>query len=108
MGGARQASNPERQARGVAPIRFGLALHVGEVAYGNIGGAARLDFTCIGPAVNLASRLEGLTGTQDRRVVVSSDFARLTSWPTEPLGRFSLKGVAQEQEVLAPTKAELR
>ena len=34
------------------PIRFGLALHVGEVMYGNIGGGNRLDFTCIGPAVN--------------------------------------------------------
>src|SRR5260370_3129640 len=34
-------------------LRFGLALHVGEVLYGNIGGGNRLDFTCIGPAVNL-------------------------------------------------------
>ena len=40
------------------PVRFGLALHVGEVLYGNIGGAGRLDFTCIGPAVNLVARLE--------------------------------------------------
>ena len=105
--GAHQAQ-PRAAARGVAPIRFGLALHVGEVAYGNIGGAARLDFTCIGPAVNLASRLEGLTGKLDRRVVVSRDFSKLTSWPTEVLGKFSLKGVAGEQEVLAPTRPELR
>ena len=40
------------------PIRFGLALHVGPVMYGNIGGGNRLDFTCIGPAVNLAARIE--------------------------------------------------
>jgi adenylate cyclase len=39
-------------------LRFGLALHVGDVAYGNIGGAGRLGFTCIGPAVNLAARIE--------------------------------------------------
>ena len=39
-------------------VRFGLALHVGDVKYGNIGGGDRLDFTCIGPAVNLAARLE--------------------------------------------------
>ena len=100
--------NPQRQERGVAPIRFGLGLHVGEVAYGNIGGATRLDFTCIGQAVNLASRLEGLTGKHDRRVVVSRDFARLTSWPTESLGKFQLKGVAEEQDVLVPARAELR
>ncbi len=40
------------------PIRFGLALHAGQVLYGNIGGGNRLDFTCIGPAVNLAARIE--------------------------------------------------
>ena len=52
-------------------IRFGLALHVGEVMYGNIGGGNRLDFTCIGPAVNLAARLEKVAsklGEDDRRV----------------------------------------
>lgn len=45
-----------------ADLAFGIALHVGEVSYGNIGGKGRLDFTAIGPAVNLAARLEGLTG----------------------------------------------
>ncbi len=39
-------------------FRFGLALHTGQVLYGNIGGGDRLDFTCIGPAVNLAARIE--------------------------------------------------
>ena len=58
---------------GIAPstIRFGLALHVGHVMYGNIGGGNRLDFTCIGPAVNLAARMEKVAaqlGQTDRRV----------------------------------------
>jgi len=72
------------------------------VAYGNIGGAGRLDFTAIGPAVDLASRLEGLTARLDRPVVLSRDFARLTTRPTEPLGVFELKGVAGAEEAFAP------
>ena len=47
-----------RSATTVERFRFGVALHVGRILYGNIGGGNRLDFTCIGPAVNLAARLE--------------------------------------------------
>jgi adenylate cyclase len=99
--------NEKRAVNGDPPLRFGLALHLGEVSYGNIGGAGRLDFTCIGPAVNVASRLEGLTGRVDRPVVVSADIARLTSRPTATLGRFELKGVPEPQPVHAPTEASL-
>ncbi|HEX4513796.1 MAG TPA: adenylate/guanylate cyclase domain-containing protein [Polyangiaceae bacterium] len=91
---ARNAAAPE-------PIRFGLALHVGEVAYGNIGGASRLDFTAIGPAVNVAARLEGLTGKLDRRIVVSSELAARVRVALEDLGTFELKGVPDEQRVFA-------
>ena len=56
-------------------IRFGLALHVGEVMYGNIGGGNRLDFTCIGPAVNLAARLEKVAAKLGEAVVASAEFA---------------------------------
>ncbi len=81
------------------PIDFGVALHLGEVSYGNIGGANRLDFTCIGPSVNLAARLETLTSKLGRKVVLSEAFARLAAIPVEPLGQFDLKGV--EGPVLA-------
>ena len=54
-----------RNLTAAQPIQFGLALHVGEIAYGNIGGASRLDFTVIGSAVNLAARLEGLPASSD-------------------------------------------
>jgi adenylate cyclase len=91
--------NEERTKRGAHAIRFGLALHLGDVAYGNIGGAGRLDFTCIGRAVNVTSRLEGLTGKLDRPLVVSSDLARLAASATVSLGTFDLKGVAEPQEV---------
>lgn len=93
-----------RNARpGAEPtLRFGVALHVGDVAYGNIGGASRLDFTCIGPAVNLAARLEGLTSKLARRVVVSAEFAALTTAPLTQLGTFELKGVPAAVEAFAP------
>jgi adenylate cyclase len=63
-----------------AGLRCGVALHVGEVLYGNIGGGNRLDFTCIGPAVNLAARIETLTG-QMGHAIHSRDTARANSLP---------------------------
>jgi adenylate cyclase len=72
--------------------RFGLALHVGELLYGNIGAARRLDFTCIGPAVNLAARLEGLAGRLGRTTLVSAEFAWHCDAGMVPLGEFALAG----------------
>ena len=90
--------NRRRTLAGEAPIQFGLALHVGEVAYGNIGGSGRLDFTCIGPAVNLASRLEGLAGKLDSPLIISHEFAQLTAEPVRSLGTFDLKGLPEPVE----------
>lgn len=91
-----------RNAKAARPIAFGLALHVGEVAYGNIGGATRLDFTAIGPAVNLAARLEGLTGKLGKRLVTSEAFATHVGG-LEPVGEFELKGIVGLQRLFAPT-----
>jgi len=87
------------------PLRIGLALHVGELAYGNIGGEHRLDFTAIGPAVNLTSRLEALTSKLGRPLVVSEELARITSRATEELGTFDLKGIPSPARVFAPKPA---
>jgi adenylate cyclase len=84
------------------PLAFGLALHVGDVAYGNIGGIGRLDFTCIGPAVNLASRIEGLTAPLGRRLLLSEDFAALVEGECERVGAFPVKGLADPVVVFAP------
>ncbi len=78
-------------------LRFGLALHLGEVLYGNIGGGNRLDFTCIGPAVNLAARLETLTARLRRTVLASDRFARYCQPPLVPLGEFALAGFSTPQ-----------
>jgi adenylate cyclase len=81
---------------------FGIALHVGEVAYGNIGGADRLDFTCIGTAVNTAARIESLTGKLGHQVLVSEAFATTAGMTGKPVGSFELKGIAGAQSVWAP------
>jgi adenylate cyclase len=84
---------------GVDGVRFGLALHVGEVLYGNVGGGARLDFTCIGPAVNLAARLEKLAGKLGRVLLTSDEFASHCHSGLEPVGAFHLPGFSTEQAV---------
>ena len=82
---------------GGAGLRFGLALHVGDVLYGNIGSGNRLDFTCIGPAVNLAARLEKLAGRLGRTILASQEFARCCRQDLVPIGKFAIAGIAEEQ-----------
>ncbi|MBX7080861.1 MAG: adenylate/guanylate cyclase domain-containing protein [Nannocystaceae bacterium] len=99
---ALDALNLERSAVGRDPIRFGLALHIGEVAYGNIGGSGRLDFTCIGPAVNLAARLEALSSKLGTPMILSEAFARACTCAVRSLGHFELKGLDAPAEAFAP------
>jgi adenylate cyclase len=69
------------------------------VLYGNIGGGNRLDFTCIGPAVNLAARIEKLTGQLGRVILASGDFARYCRDDFNALGEFSLAGFSGPQSI---------
>ncbi|MDB5407348.1 MAG: putative Adenylate/Guanylate cyclase [Rhodospirillales bacterium] len=80
-------------------LRFGLALHLGEILYGNIGSGNRLDFTCIGPAVNVAARIEKLAGKLGRTILASQEFARHCPSDFVPLGEFALAGLSAEQMV---------
>jgi len=88
-----------RRREGLKPLPFGVALHLGEMLWGNIGAADRLDFTAIGPAVNLVSRLEGLCRPLDRAVLVSGAFAAETTAPLIPLGTHALRGIAAPSAV---------
>ncbi len=90
-----------RAAQGVPPLAFGTALHVGEMLWGNIGTADRLDFTAIGRAVNLVSRLEGLCRPLGRTVLLSGAFAAETTQPLIPLGEHKLRGIAAPCAVFA-------
>jgi adenylate cyclase len=83
-----------------------LALHVGDVFYGNIGSKDRLDFTIIGPSVNEVSRILAMSRSVEQDVLLSADFAdavgsemrrRLVS-----VGRYALRGVAQPLELFTP------
>ncbi|MEZ5932974.1 MAG: adenylate/guanylate cyclase domain-containing protein [Alphaproteobacteria bacterium] len=103
------ALNRERSRTGAPPLAAGIALHVGEVMYGNIGSATRLDFTVIGPAVNLASRIEGLCKTLGPSILLSDDFAARCMGggngggaPLRSLGRHHLRGIAREIEIFSP------
>ena len=102
-------------------FRFGVALHFGELLYGNIGGSSqpayevslegsqaldangwepsRLDFTCIGPAINLAARLEKISSRLGRAILASEDFARQVSLDWIDLGEFAARGFARPERV---------
>jgi adenylate cyclase len=84
----------ERRRQGLSPLPFGAALHLGEMLWGNIGAADRLDFTAIGRAVNLVSRLSGLCRPLRRAVLVSGALAAETEAPLIALGTHALRGIA--------------
>ena len=94
-----QELNEKRATEGKPALRCGIALHVGDVSYGNIGTIDRLDFTVIGPAVNLAARLTTLCGEIGETAVLSEAVALSSQLHVESLGRHSLKGIAGAHEV---------
>jgi adenylate cyclase len=96
------ALNRRRAAEGLATTKFFMALHIGEVLYGNIGSNERLDFTVVGPAVNEVSRIEALSRSIEREIIMSAAFAREAREAgvrLASLGRYALRGVARPQEL---------
>jgi adenylate cyclase len=98
------AVNRARRAHGRSELRTGIGLHLGEVIYGNVGSAGRLDFTVIGPAVNLASRIEDLTKRLLRPMLFSSAFARICPRPLVSLGFQPVRGLDEPEEVFGLTE----
>lgn len=94
--------NETRAASGHPITDVYLGLHVGEVFYGNVGSADRLDFTVVGPAVNEASRIAAMCRSVDQPLLLSAAFAeaaRQERWRLVSVGRFALRGIGRPQEL---------
>ena len=103
---ARQAMvalNEKNSETGRAPLNYGIGVHVGDVMYGNIGSRTRLDFTVIGPAVNMASRIETLTKQVGRTVLLSRAFADFVDSDVdlERVGEYPVRGFNDPIELFA-------
>ena len=96
------ALNSRRTARGMPITSTHIALHVGELLYGNLGSSRRLDFTVLGPAVNEAARMESFCASLEQAVIVSTAFAEASGHARRRLvsvGRYAMKGIARPQEL---------
>jgi len=100
---AMAALNQRNNGTGRAPLNYGIGVHVGDVMYGNIGSSSRLDFTVIGPAVNMASRMEALTKQIGKPVLLSRDFAELVDkeFELERVGKHAVRGFSEPIELFA-------
>ncbi|HKS89562.1 MAG TPA: adenylate/guanylate cyclase domain-containing protein [Stellaceae bacterium] len=88
-----------RTSPGEEVLMGGVALHFGTVSYGNIGVGERLDFTVIGPDVNLTSRIEHFCRELDCTIIMSEVFARRLGRPMWELGHFAIRGFGRMQRL---------
>ncbi|WP_171209300.1 MULTISPECIES: adenylate/guanylate cyclase domain-containing protein [unclassified Ruegeria] len=94
--------NAQRAQAGLPVVNYTLALHAGEILYGNIGADSRLDFTVIGPAVNQTARIAGMHRSLGQRILVSDNVAQAaqdTPHELVSVGRYMLRGVPEPKEL---------
>lgn len=101
---ATERLNRQRQAEGQPTMGVDVALHRGEVLYGNVGSTSRMDFTVIGPAVNEAARIETMCKALDQSILLSEDFVEAAHDPGafRSVGQHSLPGIAAPSELFVP------
>ena len=99
--------NRTREAKGQPPVDFGLGLDFGDIIHVNVGAAGRQAFNIIGPPVNRAARIEELTKTLGRPVLMSSDFAAALGQDVRLLGSHKLRGVTRPVDVVEPAEGPL-
>jgi adenylate cyclase len=101
-----RALNERRRSAGLPELEVDLALHFGQVVYGNVGTSRRLDFTVIGRAVNEASRIEELCDDARRPLLVSETFAQRCGRPLKLVGKLALRGLERKQQIWAPLRSQ--
>ncbi|MFB2566934.1 adenylate/guanylate cyclase domain-containing protein [Rhizobium sp. IMFF44] len=86
-------------------VKAGIALHYGEVSYGNVGSGNRLDFTLIGPDVNIVSRIQNVCSESGEALLISGPFQQKADITDAlSIGRQPLKGFAEAMELFAITR----
>ncbi len=94
--------NEERDKLGLAPVKVRVGINSGPAVVGNVGTEKRVDYTVLGSAVNIASRLESGVAKPGQVVISQNTLDRVMgSFETEPLGEFALKGLQQKLPVFA-------
>lgn len=91
--------NTRREQKNTVPLDLGIGINIGQVSYGNIGSPSRLDFTVLGGAVNVASRIEGLTKSIGKKVLATSSIANATPEIYEACGSHTIRGVKEPVEL---------
>ena len=81
------------------PLHAGIAVHIGEVLYGNIGASTRLDFTVMGHAVNVVARIQTLAGKLNEEILFSSEVARHLEHSHVSVGQHQFKGISAPEEI---------
>jgi adenylate cyclase len=96
--------NADRERQSLAPVRYGVGLHMGNVMFGNVGLRDRLTFSAFGASVNEVHRLQGLTKKFGKQVLASGAFVNYCGGNWLSLGEEPLRGIRQKVKVLEPTQ----
>ena len=99
------ALNLSRSEADKPPLDFGVGINVGQVSYGNIGSPGRLDFTVLGGAVNIASRIEGLTKEVGQQILATAAVANAAPDLFSPCGSHAIRGLSEPIELFTPAAA---
>jgi adenylate cyclase len=95
--------NRRRRREEKDPLNFSIALHVGDAMHGNVGAHDRLDFTVIGPAVNLCAWLESVAGSLGEKIICSSEFAAISNAEMKSVVTHDLKMLRRQWKPLFPS-----